>query len=53
VTALLQVSRSEETGKSRGSAYVTMASIDSARKAIAALDASVRECETRFMYLFG
>ncbi|KAK8466085.1 hypothetical protein PHAVU_009G258000 [Phaseolus vulgaris] len=35
-----QVSRSEESGKSRGSAYVTMASIDSAKKAIDALDAS-------------
>lgn len=33
--------------ESRGSAYVTMASIDSAKKAIEALDASVRECETR------
>ncbi|XP_014499140.1 RNA-binding protein CP33, chloroplastic [Vigna radiata var. radiata] len=35
-----QVCRSEETGESRGSAYVTMASIDSAKKAIEALDAS-------------
>ncbi|XP_027905140.1 28 kDa ribonucleoprotein, chloroplastic-like isoform X2 [Vigna unguiculata] len=34
-----QVSRSE-TGESRGSAYVTMTSIDSAKRAIEALDAS-------------
>ncbi|CAJ1976037.1 unnamed protein product [Sphenostylis stenocarpa] len=33
-----QICRNEETGESRGSAYVTMASIDSARKAIAELD---------------
>ncbi|KAG4929061.1 hypothetical protein GLYMA_19G260200v4 [Glycine max] len=46
-----QVCRSAETGESRGSAYVTMASINSARKAIAALDASDfggREVRVRF-----
>lgn len=46
-----QVRRSEETGESRGSAYVTMASIDSAKNAIAALDGSDvggREMRVRF-----
>ncbi|KAG5087343.1 hypothetical protein JHK82_054740 [Glycine max] len=51
VISLFQVCRSAETGESRGSAYVTMASINSARKAIAALDASDfggREVRVRF-----
>ncbi|XP_020212987.1 33 kDa ribonucleoprotein, chloroplastic [Cajanus cajan] len=46
-----EICRSEETGESRGSAYVTMASINSAKNAIAALDGSDvggREMRVRF-----
>ncbi|TKY61198.1 28 kDa ribonucleoprotein [Spatholobus suberectus] len=46
-----EVCRSAETGESRGSAFVTMASINSAKNAIAALDGSDvggREMRVRF-----
>ncbi|KAL2345956.1 hypothetical protein Fmac_007241 [Flemingia macrophylla] len=46
-----QICRSEETGESRGSAYVTMASINSAKNAIVALDGldvGGREMRVRF-----
>lgn len=50
VISLFQVCRSAETGESRGSAYVTMASINSARKAIAALDASVSHSHSLLLF---
>lgn len=44
---ILQVSRNPQTGESRGSGYVTMGSINSAKIAIASLDAKVRSLETK------
>ncbi|KAK4268939.1 hypothetical protein QN277_022163 [Acacia crassicarpa] len=46
-----EVDRNDETGESRGCAYVTMGSLNSARKAVAALDRSDiggREMRVRF-----
>lgn len=39
---ILQVSRNPQTGESRGSGYVTMGSLNSAKNAIASLDGKVR-----------
>jgi len=44
---MLQVSRNPQTGESRGSGYVTMGSINSAKIAIASLDGTVRARETK------
>lgn len=44
---ILQVSRNPQTGESRGSGYVTMGSINSAKIAIASLDGTVRALENK------
>lgn len=49
---VLQVCRNAETCESKGCAYVTMGSINSARKAIVALDRLVSECETGSLSFF-
>lgn len=48
---ILQVSRNPQTGESRGSGYVTMGSINSAKTAIASLDGTVRAQETKTLLL--
>lgn len=45
LSTLLQVDCNDETGESRGCGYVTMGSLNSAKKALSALDRSVSETD--------